>query len=37
MHDAHLAGNKEKALHHTISTAAVLSHWHDAIQRADGA
>ena len=29
---AHLAGDKEKALHHTISTAAVLSHWHEAIQ-----
>ena len=35
--DAHLAGDKEKALHSAISTAAVLSHWHDAIQRADGA
>lgn len=28
---AHIAGNREKALHHCISSAAVLSHWHDAI------
>jgi len=24
-------GNKEKALHHTISSAAVLAHWHESI------
>lgn len=28
---AHIAGNKEKALHHTISTAAALANWHAAI------
>jgi len=28
---AHLAGNREKALHHTISSAAVLANWHAAI------
>lgn len=29
---AHLAGNSEKALHHTISTAAALANWHLAIK-----
>lgn len=29
---AHLAGNTEKALHHTISSAAVLANWHLAIK-----
>lgn len=28
---AHLDGNSEKALHHTISTAAALCNWHGAI------
>ena len=28
---AHLAGNTEKALHHTISAAAALGNWHSAI------
>jgi len=28
---AHLAGNVEKALHHTISSAAALANWHAAI------
>jgi len=28
---AHLSGNTEKALHHTISTAAALANWHAAI------
>lgn len=28
---AHLAGNHEKALHHTISSAAALANWHAAI------
>jgi hypothetical protein len=28
---AHVAGNTEKALHHTISSAAVLANWHAAI------
>lgn len=28
---SHIAGNQEKALHHTISTAAVLRNWHNAI------
>ena len=28
---AHLAGNTEKALHHTISSAASLANWHAAI------
>ena len=27
-----LDGDKRKALHHTISSAAVLAHWHQAIQ-----
>ena len=30
---AHMTGNKTKALHHTISSAAVLLHWHQAIQQ----
>ncbi|MCW1959775.1 MAG: hypothetical protein KIH64_014770 [Mycobacterium sp.] len=29
---AHIAGNTEKALHHTISTAAALGNWHTAIK-----
>lgn len=29
---AAIAGNTEKALHHTISTAAALANWHRAIQ-----
>ena len=28
---AHIDGNKEKALHHTISSAAALMNWHSAI------
>jgi hypothetical protein len=28
---AHLAGNRDKALHHTISSAAALANWHAAI------
>ena len=28
---AHLDGDRQKALHHTISSAAVLLHWHHAI------
>jgi len=28
---AHIAGNTEKALHHTISSAAVLANWNAAI------
>ncbi|MCY4612227.1 MAG: hypothetical protein OXB94_01195 [Nitrospira sp.] len=28
---AHVDGNKEKALHHTISSAAALMNWHSAI------
>lgn len=28
---AHIGGNVEKALHHTISSAAVLANWHAAI------
>ncbi len=28
---AHNAGNAEKALHHTISSAAALANWHSAI------
>lgn len=28
---AHMAGDKEKAHHHTVSTAAVLAHWAAAI------
>jgi hypothetical protein len=31
---AHIGGNTEKALHHTISTAAVLNNWHAAISGA---
>lgn len=29
---AHIEGNTEKALHHCISSAAALAHWHEAIQ-----
>jgi len=29
---SHIAGNREKALHHTISTAAALANWHLAIK-----
>lgn len=32
---AHIAGNSEKALHHTISTAAACANWHAAISGAD--
>lgn len=28
---AHIAGNRDKALHHTISTAAACANWHAAI------
>jgi len=28
---AHLAGNADKALHHTVSAAAALANWHAAI------
>jgi len=28
-----IAGDKEKALHHTISSAAALANWHEAIKR----
>ena len=28
---SHLAGDRTKALHHTISSAAVLFHWHSHI------
>lgn len=31
---AHVAGDTEKALHHTISSAAVLANWHAAISLA---
>jgi hypothetical protein len=31
---AHIAGNIDKALHHTISTAAALANWHMAIKGA---
>ena len=31
--DARAAGNRDKALHHTISTSAVLYHWHKAIKK----
>ncbi len=30
---ASVQGDREKALHHTISAAAALSHWHEAIKR----
>ena len=30
---AHITGDRNKALHHTISTAAVLLHWHQAIKQ----
>lgn len=32
---AHLAGDADKALHHTISTAAACANWHAAIAGAD--
>jgi hypothetical protein len=32
---AHIAGNDDKALHHTISTAAALANWHSAISGAN--
>ncbi|HVM38310.1 MAG TPA: hypothetical protein VM265_07990 [Sphingomicrobium sp.] len=32
---AHVAGDTEKALHHTISTAAALANWHLAISGTD--
>lgn len=32
---SHVAGDMEKALHHTISTAAALANWHMAISGAD--
>jgi hypothetical protein len=28
-----ITGEREKALHHTISSAAALANWHEAIQR----
>lgn len=28
---AHLAGDYEKVLHHTVSSAAFLLHWHQAV------
>lgn len=28
-----ITGDREKALHHTISTAAALANWHEAISR----
>lgn len=31
---AAMDGNREKALHHTISTAAACMHWHSAIKAA---
>lgn len=34
---AHVDGNAEKALHHTISTAAALANWHAAISGASNA
>jgi hypothetical protein len=30
---AHIAGDRDKARHHTISSAAALQHWHDAISK----
>lgn len=33
---AHIAGNTEKALHHCISTAAVLANWHTHIACGSG-
>ena len=33
---AHSDGNRKKALHHTISSAAALLHWHTAISRQFG-
>lgn len=32
---AHMDGDKEKALHHTISSAAVLANWHAHISGAE--
>ena len=32
---AHVSGNVEKALHHTISSSAALANWHAAISLAD--
>lgn len=32
---SHMDGDREKALHHTISSAAVLANWHAAISLAD--
>lgn len=32
---AHIDGNTEKALHHTISSAAALMNWHAAISHDD--
>ena len=29
---AHLAGDRDKARHHTISTAAALFHWHGSVK-----
>ena len=29
--DAHEQGDRKRALHHTISSAAALMHWHEAI------
>ena len=30
---AHISGDRRLALHHCISTAAVMHHWHQAIQK----
>ena len=30
--EAHISGDRKRALHHTISSAAVMAHWHQAIQ-----
>ena len=30
---AHIDGDRTKALHHTVSSAAVTAHWHQAIIR----
>lgn len=32
---AHIDGDREKALHHTISSAAALANWHAAISLTD--
>lgn len=34
---AHIAGDAEKAMHHTISSAAALAHWHRCIILGDAA